>query len=560
MLRFNVAAIFFIIVLASCNSNRMGYVAEVNGKKITTDEFTERYNKYRSQTSERDNIVLRKKILNNMVNEILIFDDIKKDGFDRDSVFEDKYRDIRDQALLDGYAKLLTVDSMTVSEGELEKEFRAYNTKASARFVYAKTEVEARKLKEQLQRGTTFASLARQVFADPTLSKNGGYLGFFGYDDTEPAMQEAAFSLPVGTLSDPVKLRMGYAIIKVEKRFEMPLASEIDYAKAKPKLEETIRKRKTLQFLEDEGNRIMQSLNMTFDEGSLKQVADDWGYIAHQDIAPPLKEDRYKEIKSIFGLPFAHFNATAWTVGDFVQAAEKTPPKYRRRVRTVDDLKEIAEGLAMRSVLLQKAKDAGLEHKDKVELQVKLARDNYLLHRWANIAEDSVTASGLDEKSTRDYFEKNKNQFTDAPLVDVTEILVRTESEAKQLMKQIQDGADFGMLARTHSIRISAAQRDGELGYVPQSALGIVGERAIRAKVGQIVGPVPLNPNFVILKILGKKPSRQRRFEESKETVVQTLLPGLKQQAFWSAVEKLRVRAVIELNIEALGNVVVASN
>jgi foldase protein PrsA len=548
------------IGLAACTTDRLGYLAEVNGKKITGDEFTARYDKYRAQTSERDNIVLRKKVLTDMVNEILIFDDVDKLGLDRDSTYEDKYRDFKDQALLDGYAKLLTIDTMTVSDGELYREFRAYNTKVSARFVYAKSEADAWKLKAQLQHGVSFTALAKRIFKDPGLAKSGGYLGFFGYGDMDPALQDTAFSLPVGVLSDPIKLRMGYAIVKVEKHVELPLVSSADYANAKPKLDEAIRKRKMMEFLEEEGNKIEKDLKPQFNDEAVQKVLDNWSYISSEEMAQPVNEDRYKKIENIASLPFVQFNGQSWTVRDFVEAAQKTRPKYRRFVRTGDDVKKIAEGLAMRTVLLQKAKEAGLEREPRVELQVKLARDNYLLHRWADLAQDSVTAASVHEVLMRDYFAKHENEFMDPPLVDAAEILVRTKSEADQVMKQINDGVDFGMLARTRSIRTSAAQRNGELGYVPPSSFGAISEQLVKAQVGQVIGPAPLDPNYVILKILGRRPSRQRTFEESKDAIVQKLLPELKQLAFWEAVGHLRARAKITMNIEALGNIVVASN
>jgi len=552
--------VLFFAALPACNTNKAINVADVNGKQITADDFSVRYNKYRAQTSERDNIVLRKKILNNMVNEILIFEDADKLGLDRDSTFKAKYKDITDQALLDGYAKLLTVDTMTVSQGELFKEFREYNTKVSARFVYAKSEAEAWKLKEQLQHGVSFATAAKRVFTDPRLAASGGYLGFFGYNEMEPALQEVAFSLPVGVLSDPVRLRMGYAIVKVEKHIELPLASAADFAKVESKLEDAIRERKTAEVLKVEGEKITNELNPVFNEETLAKVLANWSYISREESAGLVSENRFQKIDDIESLPLVQFGHQSWTVKDFVQAAEKTTPKYRMFVRSITGLKKLAEGLAVRTVLLQKAKDAGLEHDSRVELQIKLARENYLLHRWGDLAEDSVTSAGIDERVAQTYFDKHKEDFMDPPLVDVAEILVPSKSEADELMKEIKEGVDFGMLARTHSIRTSAAQRNGELGYAPPSAFGLVGDKLVAARVGQIIGPEFLNPNFAILKVVGRKPPRQRSFEESKDAVVQTLLPALKQQAFWGAIARLRSSATIELNTEALGNVVVASN
>jgi len=314
------------------------------------------------------------------------------------------------------------------------------------------------------------------------------------------------------------------------------------------------------EYINTEEDKIAKELNPRFNDQTVQDVFDNWRYISQEELVRPVNENRFKKIDDIASLPFMQFGDQSWTVSDFVTEAEKTRPKYRRFVKTTDDLKEFAEGLVSRTVLLQKAREAGLEDEQRVVLQEKLARQNYLLRRWADLAEDSITASSIDDSAAFHFYEQHKDQFMDAPLVNASEILVRTLTEANQLLKEIKEGVDFGMLARTHSIRTYAARRNGELGFAPPSAFGSASEQVVRARVGQILGPLPLDPNFAILKILARKPSRQRTFEQSKDAVAILMLPERKQQAFWEAVNRLRSRARIDLDIEALGNVTVASN
>jgi parvulin-like peptidyl-prolyl isomerase len=47
---------------------------------------------------------------------------------------------------------------------------------------------------------------------------NGGDLGEFGRGAMDPAFEKAAFSLPIGAVSEPVLSAFGYHLIKVEKR------------------------------------------------------------------------------------------------------------------------------------------------------------------------------------------------------------------------------------------------------------------------------------------------------------------------------------------------------
>jgi peptidyl-prolyl cis-trans isomerase D len=71
----------------------------------------------------------------------------------------------------------------------------------------------------RLRAGADFAALATANSDDPGSATRGGDLGFFSRDQMVKEFADAAFSLGVGQISDPVKSSYGYHIIKVlEKR------------------------------------------------------------------------------------------------------------------------------------------------------------------------------------------------------------------------------------------------------------------------------------------------------------------------------------------------------
>jgi parvulin-like peptidyl-prolyl isomerase len=72
---------------------------------------------------------------------------------------------------------------------------------------------QALRVLEELRSGKNFKELARKHSLCPS-GKRGGDLGFFGRGQMVREFERVAFDLKVGELSNPVKTRFGYHIIK----------------------------------------------------------------------------------------------------------------------------------------------------------------------------------------------------------------------------------------------------------------------------------------------------------------------------------------------------------
>ena len=76
----------------------------------------------------------------------------------------------------------------------------------------------ARALRDSLVRGADFAAIAKSESADSTTRDQGGELGSLGRGEAAPPFEHAAFTLPIGQISEPVVTQYGIHLIKVEKR------------------------------------------------------------------------------------------------------------------------------------------------------------------------------------------------------------------------------------------------------------------------------------------------------------------------------------------------------
>lgn len=75
-------------------------------------------------------------------------------------------------------------------------------------------------LRQRILDGEDFAALAQEFSEDPGSGANGGDLGWFSRGMMVPEFEEAAFTLPVGEVSEPIRTDFGYHLILVNNRDE----------------------------------------------------------------------------------------------------------------------------------------------------------------------------------------------------------------------------------------------------------------------------------------------------------------------------------------------------
>lgn len=84
-------------------------------------------------------------------------------------------------------------------------------------------------------------------------------------------------------------------------------------------------------------------------------------------------------------------------------------------------------------------------------------------------------------------------------------ILVKTESEAKQLMQKIQNGDDFEKLAKLYS-QCPSGRLGGGLGYFGKGQMVKPFEEAVfKANKGDVLGPVKTEFGWHVIKVVDKR-------------------------------------------------------
>jgi peptidyl-prolyl cis-trans isomerase D len=101
-----------------------------------------------------------------------------------------------------------------------------------ARHILVATEDEAKTVIQRLKNGEDFSKLAAELSQDTASAAKGGDLGWFGKGQMVAPFEEAAFSLKVGEISQPVQSSFGWHVIQVIDRANLPL-TDSEYTQAR---------------------------------------------------------------------------------------------------------------------------------------------------------------------------------------------------------------------------------------------------------------------------------------------------------------------------------------
>ena len=242
----------------------------------------------------------------------------------------------------------------------------------------------------------------------------------------------------------------------------------------------------------------------------------------------------------------ASFNGQTITLGEFDQLWEEVPEEYKLQL----DKSMLLDQLISEKLLMQEAKNMGLEEDNVVLEQIKKMTEQILVQ--VLIEREILDKVNINDQEVSEYYEQNKESFTEKEQVYLYNILLETEEEAQDILEQLKAGGDFSEIAKEKSTGPSAAQ-GGDLGYLTKGTIIPEIEEVVFAlEVEELSEVVKSDYGFHILKITEKKPETVRTLEEVKEEIIQTLLPAKQKEAFDNLLEELKGKAEIEINEEAL--------
>ncbi len=129
----------------------------------------------------------------------------------------------------------------------------------------------------------------------------------------------------------------------------------------------------------------------------------------------------------------------------------------------------------------------------------------------------------LSDGELKEYYDENKEIYQIPAMYKLSQIVVSSEEEGEQIVKELEGGSSFEALARERSIEQLSSSQGGEIGYVPLDSFLLTKEAqdAIsRLKVDEWTTSVKNGQSqFVVYKVLDQSEGKNYSFEEVKPQI-----------------------------------------
>jgi peptidyl-prolyl cis-trans isomerase C len=209
-------------------------------------------------------------------------------------------------------------------------------------------------------------------------------------------------------------------------------------------------------------------------------------------------------------------------------------PEFREELRDV---------LITREVLAQEALRRKLDRDPAYIAQMDIARQQILL---SVLFDDFLKKYEPNEAAMRKEYDKVKSENTGSGRKEYLSrhILVKDEAQARAIIEQLQNGADFAALAKEKSTDPGSREKGGELAWSePERFVAPFGEALRQLKKGEYTRqPVQTQFGYHVVQVLDERAPPFPEYEAVKPQIREALLARARVEY----IDALRAKAKIE--------------
>jgi len=247
---------------------------------------------------------------------------------------------------------------------------------------------------------------------------------------------------------------------------------------------------------------------------------------------------------------YAHIGDVSITVGMIEDRIAAMQPFLRQRYRDPEQLRRFADDMVRFQLM---AREAERRHYDQNPAVVRTLKQNAVQMLIRRQFDERITPESVSEADVRAYYEAHADEFSRPEMRRASHILVHTREEAVQLLAELRagDARTFRDIARRRSLDDQTKLRGGDLRFFTQDgrpsgsrdnpvAAALVTTAFGLQNLGQLSEPIPLEGNFSVVKLTGKRPAEMRSLAQASQGIRLRLWREQRQAAIDSFVDGLR--------------------
>lgn len=197
-------------------------IATVNGKPITAAKFKQEMSKFPpALRTYLETPAGEKRLLKSLVDRQILVNEALKEGINKSKTYKLQVSDFKKGLLVQLLLHKKVANKVKVTDADAKayykKHYLSFNlpSKINVSYIQLNSPKQAQVVYKMLAGGKNFASIAQKYSTAPN-GKNGGVLGWIKFKQTNPAFNNAAFSISkVGDISKIVKVGSHFDIIKL---------------------------------------------------------------------------------------------------------------------------------------------------------------------------------------------------------------------------------------------------------------------------------------------------------------------------------------------------------
>lgn len=203
-----------------------------------------------------------------------------------------------------------------------------------------------REIRARIVAGEDFADLAREYSQDPGSASRGGDMGFMARGEMVPSLEQVAFSLEPGELSEPVGSPYGLHLIQMQDR------QTTTFPEARERFRRTVQQRRSRAAEAAFVERIEEEAEPEIQEGAVELVRE----VAEQP--------RMRLSGRAARRPLVEYDGGELTLGEVRDFLRTRPAEYRGQVTGASDQvveESVLMALTQKELLVREARERGIE-------------------------------------------------------------------------------------------------------------------------------------------------------------------------------------------------------